>query len=130
MKNASPLTQCGRLLAISLAAWLLLSPVSLAVGGLDGLQGLAVSAVVCLLPGLITVWLASAATDSNAKLWLTVSGMLVRMMMVLAVALVFYVVRPSWGLREFYIWLIAFYNVLLFAETWLLLPRGNQSVEK
>ena len=130
MKNASPLTQCGRLLAISLAAWLLLSPVSLAVGGLDGLQGLAVSAVVCLLPGLITVWLASAATDSNAKLWLTVSGMLVRMMMVLAVALVFYVVRPSWGLREFYIWLIAFYNVLLFAETWLLLPRGNQSAEK
>ena len=56
--------------------------------------------------------------------------MLVRMMMVLAVALVFYVVRPSWGLREFYIWLIAFYNVLLFAETWLLLPRGNQSAEK
>lgn len=127
MKTASPIRQCGRLLAISLAACLLLSPVAMAVAGLEGLLGLAVSAVVCLLPGLITVWLASAATDPNAKVWLTVSGMLVRMLIVLAVTLVFYKLRPQWGLREFYIWLIAFYNVLLFAETWLLLPRGDQS---
>lgn len=127
MKTASPIRQCGRLLAISLADCLLLSPVAMAVAGLEGLLGLAVSAVVCLLPGLITVWLASAATDPNAKVWLTVSGMLVRMLIVLAVTLVFYKLRPQWGLREFYIWLIAFYNVLLFAETWLLLPRGDQS---
>lgn len=127
MKTASPIRQCGRLLAISLAACLLLSPVAMAVAGLEGVLGLAVSAVVCLLPGLITVWLASAATDPNAKVWLTVSGMLVRMLIVLAVTLVFYKLRPQWGLREFYIWLIAFYNVLLFAETWLLLPRGDQS---
>lgn len=127
MKTASPIRQCGRLLVISLAACLLLFPVAMAVAGQEGVLGLAVSAVVCLLPGLITVWLASAVTDPNAKVWLTVSGMLVRMLIVLAVTLVFYKLRPQWGLREFYIWLIAFYNVLLFAETWLLLPRGDQS---
>lgn len=127
MNTASPLQQCGRLLAIALAALLVLSPLAMLVAGQDGLQGLAVSAGLCVLPGLLTVWLASSVNDPVAKVWLTVGGMLVRMCVVLIAALAFYKVRPDWGLPEFYIWLIVFYNVLLFAETWLLLPRGDKA---
>ncbi len=126
MNTASPLQQCGRLLAIALAALLVLSPLAMLVAGQEGLQGLAVSAGLCILPGLLTVWLASSVKDPVAKVWLTVGGMLVRMCVVLIAALAFYKVRPDWGLPEFYIWLIVFYNVLLFAETWLLLPRGDK----
>lgn len=128
MDTASPLQQCGRLLAIALAAAIVLSPVAVFVAGQSGLQGLVVSAGLCLAPGLLTVWLASSVKDSAAKVWLTVGGMLVRMFVVLIAALVFYKLLPQWGLLEFYIWLIAFYNILLFAETWLLLPRGNKAV--
>lgn len=127
MDTASPLQQCGRLLAIALAALLVLSPVAMLIAGQDGLQGLAVSAGLCIVPGLLTVWLASSVKDPVAKVWLTVGGMLVRMCVVLIAALAFYKVRPDWGLPEFYIWLIVFYNVLLFAETWLLLPRGGKA---
>ena len=127
MDTASPLQQCGRLLAIALAALLVLSPVAMLIAGQDGLQGLAVSAGLCIVPGLLTVWLASSVKDPVAKVWLTVGGMLVRMCVVLIAALAFYKVRPDWGLPEFYIWLIVFYNVLLFAETWLLLPRGDKA---
>ena len=127
MNTASPLLQCGRLLAIALAAMLLLAPLAMLVGGQPSLMGLAVSTALCLLPGLVTVWLASSVTDPMAKTCLTVGGMLVRMLVVLIAALVFYKLQPSWGMREFYIWLIAFYNVLLFAETWLLLPRGDNA---
>lgn len=127
MNTASPLRQCIKLLAVALVAAVVLSPVAMWVGGQSGVQGLAVSAAVCLLPGLITVWLASSVADPMARVWLTVGGMLVRMLVVLIAALVVYKLRPDLGLREFYIWLIVFYNVLLFAETWLLLPRGNTS---
>jgi hypothetical protein len=127
MNTASPLLQCGRLLAIALAAAIVLSPIAMLVAGVPGLQGLAVSAGLCLLPGLVTVWLASSVKDPMVKVWLTVGGMLVRMFVVLMAALVFYTLRPEWGMAEFYTWLIVFYNVLLFAETWLLLPRGNSA---
>ena len=122
---ASPLRQCGRLLAVTLAALLLLSPVAMSMAGVLGLQGLAVSAAICLLPGLVTVWLASAVTEPMAKTWLTLGGMLVRMMIVLAAVLICRQLQPQWGLREFYIWLVVFYNVLLLTETWMLLPRGK-----
>lgn len=127
MSTASPLRQCGKLLVVTLVASLLLSPLAMAMAGVIGLQGLAVSAAVCLLPGLVTVWLASAMADPLAKTWVTLGGMLVRMFVVLMAVLIFRQLQPQWGLREFYIWLVVFYNVLLLAETWLLLPRGKQS---
>lgn len=125
MSVASPLRQCGRLLAVTLAALLLLSPVAMSMAGVMGLQGLAVAAAICLLPGLVAVWLASAVTEPMAKTWLTLGGMLVRMMIVLMAVLICRQLQPQWGLREFYIWLVVFYNVLLLTETWLLLPRGK-----
>ena len=51
--------------------------------------------------------------------------MMVRMMIVLAAVLICRQLQPQWGLREFYIWLVVFYNVLLLTETWMLLPRGK-----
>ncbi len=127
MRKASPISQCGKLVAIALTAAVVLSPVALLVGGLPGVLGLAISVAICLLPGLVTVWLASAVQDPMTRVWLTVGGMLVRMFVVLIAALVIYKLRPDLGLREFYIWLIVFYNVLLLAETWLLLPRGDKA---
>lgn len=124
MSVVSPFRQCGLLLLVSVAAFVVLSLPAMLVASWAGLQGLLLSAVVCVIPGLATVWVVSMVKDPAARVMLAVGGMGVRMLVVLMVALVVHLVRPEFGLLQFYIWLIVFYNVLLLAETWLLLPRS------
>lgn len=126
MNVASPIRQCGWLLIVGLIAMVVLSAPALLLAGWAGLQGLGLSAIVCLIPGLVTVGLVSSVKHPATRIWLTVGGMMVRMLFVLVVALVVHQVRPQLGLLEFYIWLLVFYNVLLLAETWLLLPRASE----
>ncbi len=129
MSLASPVRQCCWLLLVSLAALVLLSVPAALLAGWQGILGLGLSAIVCLIPGLLTVVLVGAVKDPTARIWLTVGGMIVRMFVILVVALVVHELQPKLGLVEFYIWLIIFYNVLLLAETWLLLPRSSQDSE-
>jgi hypothetical protein len=123
MNLASPIRQCGLLLLVSVAAIAVLSLPAVLLAGWSGLLGLVVSAVVCLVPGLVTVWLVSSVTVPSIRLWLVLGGMLVRMFVVLMAALIVHQIQPRMGLLEFYIWLVVFYNILLLTETWLLLPK-------
>ncbi len=125
MSVVSPVRQCGWLLLVSLAALLVLSIPALLVAGWAGLLGLGLSAVLCVIPGLVTVGLVSAVKDPATRVMFIVGGMIVRMLVVLIAALGMHQAHPEFGLLEFYIWLIVFYNVLLLAETWLLLPRSS-----
>jgi hypothetical protein len=125
MSVVSPIRQCVWLLSVSFAALVVLSFPAILIAGWPGLQGLGLSAVVCLIPGLLTVATASSIKDPAIRLWIVLGGMLVRMFVVLVVALVVHQFLPKLGLFEFYIWLIVFYNVLLLTETWLLLPRST-----
>jgi len=123
MSVVSPIRQCAWLLLVSLAATVVLSLPAALVAGWSGLFGLVLSAVVCLIPGLLTVGLAASVKEPALRIWFVLGGMIVRMFVVLVVALVMHQVQPQLRLLEFYIWLVIFYNVLLLAETWLLLPR-------
>ncbi len=123
MSVVSPIRQCGWLILVSLAALIVLSIPAGLVAGWPGLLGLGLSAIVCLIPGLVTVGVVSVVKDPAVRIWLTVGGMIVRMFVVLMAALIVHQLQPKLGLLEFYIWLIVFYNVLLLTETWLLLPR-------
>lgn len=122
---ASPMRLCGWLLLVSVAAVLVLSLPAVLVAGWSGLLGLVLSAVLCLIPGLATVGLVSAVKVPSVRVWLILGGMLVRMCVVLVAALIVHQLQPQLGLLEFYIWLVVFYNILLLAETWLLLPRTS-----
>lgn len=125
MSLAWPVRQCCWLLLVSLATLIVLIVPAAWLAGWSGIQGLGLSAVVCLIPGLLTVALVGSVKDPVARVWLTVGGMVVRMFVILIVALIVHQLRPKLGLIDFYIWLIVFYNVLLLAETWLLLPRSS-----
>lgn len=127
MSELSPVRQCLWLLVVSVAALAVLTLPAVLVAGWPGLQGLVLSAVLCVVPGLVTVGLVSCVKDSNTRLWLAMGGMVVRMLVVLMAALVVHLKLPRMGLQEFFIWLVIFYNVLLLAETWLLLPRASNS---
>lgn len=122
MSEVSPVRQCAWLLVISVAALAVLAVPAVLVAGWPGLQGLVLSAVLCVIPGLITVGLASSVKDTTVRLWMALGGMLVRMLVILAAALVVRQLLPRFGFAEFYVWLVVFYNVLLLTETWLLLP--------
>jgi len=124
---ASPIRQCGWLLLVTLAATAILALPATLVAGWAGLLGLGVSAVVCLVPGLVVVGLATSAKDPSVRIWFVLGGMIVRMFAVLVVVLVVRQLQPQLGLREFYIWVVAVYSVMLLAETWLLLPRTGGS---
>lgn len=125
MSAVSPIRQCVWLIAVSLAALIVLAVPATLVAGWPGLQGLGLSAVLCLIPGLLTVGLASSVKDPAIRMWIAVGGMVVRMFVVLTAALIVHQLQPRLGLLEFYIWLIVFYNVLLLVETWLLLPKTS-----
>lgn len=120
-----PMRQCGWLLLVTSAAAVILALPAALVAGWSGVLGLVLSAVACLVPGLVTVGLASSVKEPSVRIWFVLGGMIVRMFVVLAIALIVHQLQPQLRLFEFYIWLVIFYNVLLLTETWLLLPRSR-----
>ena len=52
-------------------------------------------------------------------------GMILRMIFVFLGLLIIQSADPRLGFREFVVWLLAFYTVLLGVETFLVLPRSG-----
>lgn len=90
------------------------------LAGPDGLTGLAVSAALCLIPGILTVLLRVVIADS-ASLLLAANGL--RLAFVMTGAFVGRLFVTGDGLKEFFVWLIAFYLFTLAVETCLAFRR-------
>ncbi len=89
-----------------------------------GLEGLTYAAALCLVPGLVVLLIGSQLQAADSQLLVVVlGGMLLRMLFVLAGALVIQSWRADLQLREFYVWLIVFYLVTLLIETLLVVRR-------
>lgn len=124
------LKRCGWLTAAGAAFWLVLAVPAYLLGGSAGLEGLSYAAVLCLVPGVIVFVIASrfaADSASPRQAYVPLLGAGLRLLFVLCGVLVATDVRPHLGMREFLVWVIAFYFAMLAVETWFLMKDSGSS---
>ena len=109
------------LLAVSVALWVVLAGPAWASAGSHGLAGLTLAAGVCLVPGVIVLLVLGqlASTQPMALL----AGSSVRIVFVFGSCLLVSEFAPSWGFKEFFLWLILYYFALLIVETVFMLQQ-------
>lgn len=93
------------------------------IAGVEGLEGLALALSLCVVPGVVTLFLAPLVPDKHIAFLV---GSTLRLMFALGGAIVVRVVRPSFGLGEFYLWLILCYMFALAFETVFILKRKSK----
>jgi hypothetical protein len=119
-------SRCGWLAVATGVLWVLLLGPAWLVAGREALIGLSAAALLCLVPGLIVFWLAAAYGVAGGQVPLVIlGGTLLRMVFAFLGMVIVQSVDPRLGLRQFVIWLLAFYVVLLGVETLLVLPRSD-----
>ncbi len=121
-------SRCAWLGIATAALWLVLLTPAWFLGGRDGLIGLSAAAALCVVPGWIVFWLAAAYGAAGGQVPLVVlGGMLLRMVFVFLGMVIIQSANQRLGFREFVIWLLAFYAVLLGVETFLVMPRTDSA---
>lgn len=114
----------GRMVALTagmLAVGVPLAAVAYGVSGLLGLEGLAYSLILCLIPGLLTVFVGGLLKHRDLSAYLVLAGGGFRMLFVLLGMFAVSALRPDLGFRQFTVWLIACYLVALVLETGIIL---------
>lgn len=112
-------------------AWLLFGGLAYRLSGVIGLEGLSIAALLSLLPGWLVFWgvaVTSQTSDQKNPSMAVLAATCVRLMFVLFGVMLMKSIRPDLGLKEFHIWVIAFYGVSLIVETLLLvksLPKSG-----
>jgi hypothetical protein len=107
-----------------LLLWAALSMPAYFAAGTDGLRGCAVAAGICGLPAVATLSFSLWAQGSpNLQLASVVGGMIVRMGFSLGAGMTIFYRLDGFTLRNFLVWLIAFYIISLLAEV-ALIARG------
>lgn len=120
----------GWLTASTGLAWLVLAGLAYRLSGVVGLEGLSVAALLSLVPGWLVFWgvaAVSQAPDQNGQSMAVLAATCVRLMFVLFGVLLMKSIRPDLGLKEFHVWVIAFYGVSLMVETLLLVKSFSKS---
>ncbi|MBS0203120.1 MAG: hypothetical protein JSS49_09500 [Planctomycetes bacterium] len=114
----------GRLLTLTagmLAAGVLLGVVAFGVSGYPGVEGLVYSIVLCLIPGLLTVYSGEFLKHRGLAAYIVLAGGGFRMLFVLLGMFAVSALRPDLGFRQFTVWLIISYLVALALETAVIL---------
>ena len=118
--------RCAWLGMATAALWLVLLAPAWFIAGREGLLGLSAAAGLCVVPGWIVFWIAAAYGAAGGQVPLVVlGGMLLRMVFVFLGMIIIQSADHNLGFREFVVWLLAFYAVLLAVETLLVLPRTD-----
>ena len=116
------LTMAGGMLVIGL----LLAPIAYGTAGWPGVEGLGYSLLLCLVPGLLTLWLAELLRHSDLSAYVVLAGGGLRMFFVLAGMFVVSSLRPDLGFREFTVWLLVCYLAALAVETAVILTPAQR----
>ena len=119
-----PFRQAIVLASVGVVLWALLAGPAWFTAGKDGLIGLSVSAALCVAPGVLILLLVGQFKSPQSMLPLL--GSVIRLMIVFSGCLAVVELMPSWGFREFFIWLITYYFILLAVET-LFVLQGLKS---
>lgn len=122
----SALARCGRLLLVAVLLWCALAGPAWAVAGKDGLLGLSIAAGLCTIPGLIVFAAAGLfAPGASQAAFIAMGGTLLRLVFVLVGAMAVQAVNSKLRLREFLVWLLAYYLVMLLSETLLIVKPAK-----
>ena len=119
-ESSSTLAQCRWLVLAAAALWLVLSVPAQRMGGMSGIWGLTLAAAIAVVPGCLVIFFNGRAASADSRSVILLAGTLIRMGLVLGSVLVIRYLRPDWGFREFYLWLIVFYLGALAIETAML----------
>lgn len=114
----------GRLVSLTaamLAMGVLLAAIGYAVAGVRAVEGVAYSVLLCLIPGLMTVFLGEFLKSRNLSAYVVLAGGGFRMFFVLLGMFAVSALRPDLGFREFTLWLLLSYLVSLAIETVVIL---------
>ncbi len=122
-RTSIALRQVAMLLGPGIALWSLLAGPAWLLAEVSGLVGLTMSALLCLMPGCVVVAWQVFLSPPQSVLFLVSTGL--RFGLIVASALLARSLRPEFGVREFYVWLIVFYLYALAVETWLVLRKGD-----
>lgn len=114
-QRRGPFWQAAILVLVGFVLWGLLVGPAWLLAGQDGLAGLTVAAAICLLAGVPILFFVGLLSNSQSMLPLL--GSVLRLVFVFCGCLAVLEFMPAWGFREFLIWLIIFYFVLLVVET-------------
>jgi hypothetical protein len=102
---------CGGLEALVAFQWV----------GVRGIEGVAYSILLCLIPGWLTIYASALTRNKDMAVYAVLAGTGLRMTFVLIGLLIVGAIRPELGFREFTVWLIPSYMVSLVMETSMLL---------
>lgn len=127
LASLSPQRKLGLLSIIGLLIWGVQLAPAWALGGSEGVEGATCAAILCLLPGWLVVYLTARYPDAGSPLMALLLGMGLRMACVLIGTVVLLDVRPGWGIREFYAWLLVDYFAFLAIETAMVVPAKPDS---
>lgn len=109
------------LIAGMLAVGVPLAAIAYGVSGLPAVEGLAYSLLLCLIPGLLTVFVGGLLKNRDLSAYLVLIGGGFRMLFVLLGMFAVSALRPDLGFRQFTVWLIVCYLVALALETGIIL---------
>lgn len=119
VNSLNPVKQGLLVLATAAGLWALLIYPAMLVSS-DALLGMTIAAVLCTLPGVLVSMMASFVSRSDQQaILMVIGGSVVRMLFVLIGILIVNSIRPGLGFRDFTVWVIPFYLVLLSVETFL-----------
>lgn len=122
-RNESPTSSAVRFCVGGLLVGAVLGFPAHMMAGIQGLQGLALSIGLCVVPGVVTLYLLPLLRDKHIAFLV---GSSLRLLFALGGAVVVKVVQPSFGLEEFYLWLMLCYMFALVFETRFILNRRSK----
>ena len=98
--------------------------------GVRGVEGVCYSVLLCLIPGLLTIYVGELMRNADLGAYVVLIGTGFRLLFVLLGVFVVCEIRAGLGFREFTVWLIFAYLVSLAFETWMvLLPSQVESTK-
>ncbi len=120
--------RCGWLCLTALGLCLVLIVPAWFIAGREGIIGLSTAAILCVVPGLVVFWIAANFGVAGSEVPLVIlGGTLLRMVFVFLGMVIAQTLDPRLGFREFVVWLLVFYLVLLGVETCLVLLSSASS---
>lgn len=127
----SPARQALLLGVVGIGLWGSLGWPAYHLAGTDGLLGLTVSALLCLIPGLAVLLVLGKFAATQPMAPIAASG--VRLFCVGVGCVVVRALRPEWTFMSFYLWVGLFYFPLLVLETFFQvksLPQGKPAADQ
>jgi hypothetical protein len=123
----SAMASCAWLTGVLAALWLVLAVPAYWIAGIDGLEGLSYSALLCLVPGWLVFFLVGRYRVANKQAFAALGGTALRLVFVLVGMTAIQSARTNLGFKEFLVWLILFYLASLFTETLLVIRESSSS---